>query len=133
VSQLPLTFPTQVGIAVEFPSGLHDTDNLDYESFFDLLLNSEQTYEPIPATRFNTSGSVNLFALRHPDTKHIQQCRLCGTALGQVLPSHGSFLKNIEAFDHLEFGVNAKDAAAMPVGTRKLLELVSSTAYCIFA
>jgi acyl transferase domain-containing protein len=50
---------------------------------------------------------------------------LRGNALGQVLPSHGSFLKNLDLFDHTEFGVSSKDARAMPVGTRKLLELVS--------
>jgi acyl transferase domain-containing protein len=49
---------------------------------------------------------------------------LRGKALGQVLPSHGSFLKNLDMFDHTEFGVASKDARAMPVGTRKLLELV---------
>jgi hypothetical protein len=47
-----------------------------------------------------------------------------GKALGQVLPKKGSFLKNLDLFDHVEFGVTGKDAQHMAVGTRKLIELV---------
>lgn len=35
----------------------------------------------------------------------------------------GAFLKNLSQFDHLEFGITAKDAKSMAVSTRKLIEL----------
>lgn len=50
--------------------------------------------------------------------------RLHGSALGQVLPDKGSFLKQLDQFDHVEFGITAKDARGMAVGTRVLVELV---------
>ena len=34
----------------------------------------------------------------------------------------GSFLKDIQLFDYLEFGVTKKDATAMPLTGRKLVE-----------
>lgn len=34
----------------------------------------------------------------------------------------GAFLKNVQLFDSLEFGVTNKDIRAMPIGTRKLIE-----------
>ena len=46
-----------------------------------------------------------------------------GDGPGQVRVDTGSFLQNIDEFDHVEFGVSAKDAKAMAVSTRKLLEL----------
>jgi len=46
-----------------------------------------------------------------------------GRGWGQVITDSGSFLKDISMFDHLEFGVTAKDARAMAVSTRKLIEL----------
>lgn len=45
-----------------------------------------------------------------------------GRGLGQVVADTGTFLKEIESFDFLEFGITAKDARAMPVSTRKLIE-----------
>lgn len=39
-----------------------------------------------------------------------------------MLPDTGCFLKGITQFDHLEFGVNQRDASAMSVSTRKLIE-----------
>lgn len=46
-----------------------------------------------------------------------------GFGPGQIKVDTGSFLKNISEFDHVEFGVTAKDAKAMALSTRKLLEL----------
>lgn len=46
-----------------------------------------------------------------------------GLGPGQIKVGTGSFLKNISEFDHVEFGVTAKDAKAMALSTRKLLEL----------
>ena len=48
--------------------------------------------------------------------------RIKGRGLGQMLSTSGSFLKDIRMFDPIEFGITAKDAAAMPVSTRKLIE-----------
>lgn len=46
-----------------------------------------------------------------------------GYGSGQVKVDTGSFLRNISDFDHVEFGVTAKDAKAMAVSTRKLMEI----------
>jgi hypothetical protein len=46
----------QVGIAVELPSGAYSSENLDHQGFFDFLLNSGESYEPIPQDRFNASA-----------------------------------------------------------------------------
>lgn len=54
---------------------------------------------------------------------------LQGRALGQILPKNGSFLKNLDKFDHVEFGITARDARAMPVGTRVLIELVLNSVF----
>ena len=35
---------------------------------------------------------------------------------------HGAFLKDLDQFDFLEFGITAKDARYMPLSTRKLIE-----------
>jgi acyl transferase domain-containing protein len=46
-----------------------------------------------------------------------------GQGLGQIKTTRGAFLKNIDLFDTTEFGITSKDARAMAVGTRKLIEL----------
>ena len=48
-----------------------------------------------------------------------------GRATGQVVTDTGSFLKDLDLFDHREFGVTAKDAKCMPVGLRKLIHVTS--------
>lgn len=48
---------------------------------------------------------------------------LKGDGPGQIKVDTGSFLKNLADFDHAEFGVTARDARAMAVSTRKLLQL----------
>lgn len=45
-----------------------------------------------------------------------------GTALGHISAEHGAFLKDIDLFDNVEFGVSQKDAMTMSPSTRKLLE-----------
>lgn len=45
-----------------------------------------------------------------------------GKSTGKVLTNIGTFLKDLEQFDFLEFGVTAKDARVMSLGTRKLIE-----------
>lgn len=57
---------------------------------------------------------------------HANDCGTCswkGRNAGQVLPEQGSFLKNLSLFDAVEFGITTKDARAMAVSTRKLIEL----------
>lgn len=46
-----------------------------------------------------------------------------GRGLGQSIAERGSFLKHVGMFDPTEFGIAAKDARAMAVSTRKLVEL----------
>ncbi|KAK7452697.1 Mycolipanoate synthase [Stygiomarasmius scandens] len=93
-----------VGLSAELPSGLTSTSNLDYKEFIQFLLNGQTSYEKIPKERFD----IDLWK---------------GKQLGRILTERGSFLKNIDAFDHVEFGIAPKDAKAMPVSARKLLEL----------
>ncbi|KAJ7661572.1 thiolase-like protein [Mycena polygramma] len=45
-----------------------------------------------------------------------------GQGLGQIAVTRGSFLKDIESFDHVEFGISSRDARAMTLVTKKLLE-----------
>ncbi|KAF5355374.1 hypothetical protein D9757_013348 [Collybiopsis confluens] len=92
-----------VGIACQLPSGTTSTENLDHEEFFRFLLQAQQSYETIPAGRFS-----------------VESWR--GNNAGQVSATTGSFLKDIDQFDHVEFGVSTKDARAMAPATRKLIE-----------
>ena len=46
-----------------------------------------------------------------------------GNATGKILADTGAFLKDIDQFDFLEFGITAKDAKYMPLSTRKLVEV----------
>ncbi|KAJ7292447.1 thiolase-like protein [Mycena rebaudengoi] len=92
-----------IGIAVELPSGSHSESDLDHTSFFEFLMNSGQAYEHMPANRFN----VDIWR---------------GHGLGQISVQQGSFLKHIDVFDHVEFGISSRDARAMAPSTRKLLE-----------
>ncbi|KAG2097390.1 hypothetical protein BD769DRAFT_246669 [Suillus cothurnatus] len=93
-----------VGISAELPSGPHATGNLDYQSFFGFLMNEHESYEKIPGDRFNIDA-------------------LKGINIGEVAATHGAFLKDLDLFDHIEFGVSSKDARMMTIGTRKLIEL----------
>lgn len=53
---------------------------------------------------------------------HKNFLRLKGAALGQVITDTGAFLKDLELFDPVEFGITSKDARLMNLGTRKLIE-----------
>lgn len=46
-----------------------------------------------------------------------------GNSTGRILTDSGTFLKDIDQFDFLEFGITAKDARYMPLSTRKLVEV----------
>ncbi|KAH7904616.1 hypothetical protein BJ138DRAFT_1130883 [Hygrophoropsis aurantiaca] len=93
-----------VGVAAELPSGSYSHKNLDYKSFAEFLSNKGEAYEDIPSERFNLRS-------------------WSGHGLGQVTATRGAFLKDVGMFDHVEFGISAKDARAMAVSTRKLIEL----------
>ncbi|KAJ6494580.1 polyketide synthase [Mycena sanguinolenta] len=92
-----------VGISAEFPSGTFSEANFDHQSFFDFLLTGQDASERVPKDRFNIDGWQ-------------------GSHLGQVLPQEACFLKDINLFDHFEFGISSKDTASLGVATRKLVE-----------
>ncbi|KAF8192413.1 beta-ketoacyl synthase [Mycena galopus ATCC 62051] len=92
-----------VGISAALPSGAYSETNFDHASFFDFLLRSGESYEPIPSTRFNIEAWK-------------------GSGIGQVSVDKGSFLKDIDLFDHVEFGISSRDARALSPATRQLLE-----------
>ncbi|KAF8166303.1 thiolase-like protein [Mycena galopus ATCC 62051] len=92
-----------VGIAADLPSGTSSEKNLDHASFFEFLMNSGESYENIPSIRFDIEAWK-------------------GSGLGQIAVEKGSFLKDIDLFDHVEFGISSRDANAMAPVTRKLLE-----------
>ncbi|KAJ7799753.1 hypothetical protein B0H14DRAFT_3491310 [Mycena olivaceomarginata] len=93
-----------VGIAAELPSGEHSTSNLNHEAFHEFLMEGKDAYGKIPGERMNIDAWE-------------------GQGLGQIKTTRGAFLKNIDLFDTTEFGITSKDARAMAVGTRKLIEL----------
>ncbi|KAH9922717.1 beta-ketoacyl synthase [Fomitopsis serialis] len=97
-----------VGIAAALPSGIFADHDLGFAEFHDFLLKKGEAYTEVPRERFNT---------------HSFMMRWAGDALGKVATTHGGFLKDVDKFDHLEFGISAKDARAMSPSTRKLIEL----------
>ncbi|TFY67380.1 hypothetical protein EVJ58_g1650 [Rhodofomes roseus] len=92
-----------VGLSVELPSGKYSPKNLDHDAFFQLLLDGVDTYERMPAGRFNADAWL-------------------GQHLGEIQVDTGAFLKDIDSFDNVEFGVSTKDAHSMAPATRRLLE-----------
>ncbi|KDR73164.1 hypothetical protein GALMADRAFT_158296 [Galerina marginata CBS 339.88] len=92
-----------VGVSVELPSGGHSAENFDHKSFFEFLLSSGEAYEEMPSGRFNVEAWK-------------------GTGIGKVHVNRGAFLKDIDTFDNVEFGISSRDAQAMAPATRKLLE-----------
>ncbi|KZT12695.1 uncharacterized protein LAESUDRAFT_668561 [Laetiporus sulphureus 93-53] len=92
-----------VGISAELPSGAFFDENLDHNAFFDFLLRGGESYERIPPKRFNIEAWK-------------------GNDLGKVQTDSGSFLKNIDMFDNVEFGISSRDARLMAPVVKKLLE-----------
>ncbi|KAG2004326.1 CurK protein, variant 2 [Coprinopsis cinerea AmutBmut pab1-1] len=92
-----------VGVSVELPSGVYSDENLDHHSFFEFLFNSGNAYEELPTNRFNFEAWK-------------------GNALGTIHAQKGAFLKDVDLFDNVEFGISSTDARAMAPATRKLLE-----------
>ena len=56
-------------------------------------------------------------------TLRLHTYSIVGNAPGKLLVDSGTFLRDVDQFDHLEFGITAKDAQLMPLSTRKLVEL----------
>ncbi|KAL6298494.1 putative polyketide synthase [Sparassis latifolia] len=92
-----------VGISAELPSGSYSQDNLDHESFFEFLMTRGQSYERLPSSRFNIDSWK-------------------GNGPAEIHVDRGSFLKDIEMFDNIEFGISSRDAYHMAPSTRRLLE-----------
>ncbi|KAK7035340.1 hypothetical protein VNI00_011871 [Paramarasmius palmivorus] len=92
-----------VGIACDLPSGSYSDKNLTYQDFFKFLQDRGEAYEVIPSDRLNI------------ESWH-------GVGLGHIQVKQGSFLKDIDKFDNLEFGISHNDAALMAPVTRKLIE-----------
>ncbi|KAF7330994.1 putative polyketide synthase [Mycena venus] len=92
-----------VGISCELPSGHTSPQNLDHENFFQFLLNRGEAYEKIPSERFNAKAWF-------------------GTGPGQISVDTGAFLKDIDRFDNLEFGLSVTESRTMSPATRKLIE-----------
>ncbi|KAL6304755.1 hypothetical protein BKA93DRAFT_261672 [Sparassis latifolia] len=92
-----------VGISAELPSGSYSESNLDHESFYEFLMNRGQSYERLPSSRFNIDAWK-------------------GNGLAEIHVDQGSFLKEIDMFDNVEFGISARDARYMAPVTRRLLE-----------
>ncbi|KAK0504545.1 putative polyketide synthase [Armillaria luteobubalina] len=92
-----------VGVSAELPSGNTSVINLDFESFSRFLLDGGEAYERFP------EGRLNIDAWK-------------GTNQGQIHVENGAFLKDIDYFDNVEFGIPNKVARAMAPSTRKLIE-----------
>ncbi|OCH84204.1 putative polyketide synthase [Obba rivulosa] len=92
-----------VGISAELPSGSYSQQNLDHESFYEFLMNYGEAYEQIPRDRFNVEAWK-------------------GNGIGQIHVDGGAFLKGIDLFDNVEFGISSRDARTMAPVTKKLLE-----------
>ena len=60
---------------------------------------------------------------RHLARRSTRAGSLRGRSVGKIATGVGAFLKDVDRFDYLEFGMTAKDAQLMPLSTRKLLEL----------
>ncbi|KAK7056358.1 hypothetical protein VNI00_002912 [Paramarasmius palmivorus] len=92
-----------VGIACDLPSGTYSDKNLTYEEFFGFLQARGQAYQDIPPNRLNIEAWK-------------------GSGRGRIHVKQGSFLKDIDKFDNLEFGISQNDASLMAPVTRKLIE-----------
>lgn len=85
------------------------------------MLRKCEAFETIPKERLNIDSSV--VAVLLPWISADELGRWQGDSLGRIRTCQGTFLKDINLFDHAEFGISAKDARAMAPGTRKLIEL----------
>ncbi|KAJ7853619.1 thiolase-like protein [Mycena leptocephala] len=93
-----------VGVAAQLPSGNVSPNDLNYQSFWDFLVNKGQAYQPLSPDIFNSS-----------------EVRALQDKLN--LPAKGAFLKNHDGLDTVAFGIGAKDARVMPFTGRRLMEL----------
>ncbi|KAJ7174131.1 thiolase-like protein [Mycena crocata] len=77
-----------------------------------------------PTNIYQPAGSILRSRISFSDVKSLTDGFLSwkGHGLGQIAVEKGSFLKNVDLFDHVEFGISSRDARAMAPATRKLLE-----------
>ncbi|KIK61181.1 hypothetical protein GYMLUDRAFT_225393 [Collybiopsis luxurians FD-317 M1] len=99
--QIPMAI---VGIAAQLPSGNFSENDLNYETFWDFLVNRGQAFEDIPISKASAGDFPN---------KHAYD----------ELPAQGAFLKRLFEFDHISLGISKRDAKVMPPAARRLLEL----------
>jgi len=64
------------------------------------------------------------FLIYHLAPNFVNLCifRWKGTGIGKIHVNKGAFLKDIDAFDNVEFGISSKDAQSMAPASRKLVE-----------
>ncbi|KAK7042705.1 Ketoacyl-synt-domain-containing protein [Favolaschia claudopus] len=90
-----------VGIALQLPSGSSSIKDLDYDSFWDFLVEGKNAYQPL-------SDILPNYAQTHPTLK---------------FPERGTFLKDATGFDNIALGISTKDARVIPYSGRRLLDL----------
>ncbi|KAJ7364509.1 hypothetical protein DFH08DRAFT_1073196 [Mycena albidolilacea] len=90
-----------IGIAAQLPSGISSTEDLGYSSFWDFLVNGGQACVPLADVEFDPTQFESKSGF----------------------PEQGAFLKNAASFDHISFGISARDARVMPYSARRLMEL----------
>ncbi|KAJ7436883.1 hypothetical protein B0H11DRAFT_2178713 [Mycena galericulata] len=108
-----------IGIAAQLPSGTSSTEDLGYSSFWDFLINNGQAYVPLADVEFDPTQCVSGSFLAHISI-HTPWYRFESKS---GLPEQGAFLKNAANFDHISFGISARDARVMPYSARRLMEL----------
>ncbi|KAK7042708.1 polyketide synthase [Favolaschia claudopus] len=90
-----------VGIALQLPSGSSSVKDLDYDSFWDFLVEGKNAYQP-------SSDILPNYAQTHPTLK---------------FPERGTFLKDATGFDNIALGISTKDARVIPYSGQRLLDL----------
>lgn len=102
-------------MSAQLPSGTYSANNLDYNTFWDFLIQRGESYEPIPEERLNGISCV------YPSLSKGRNSLFCYR--GEIPHAGGSFLKETTKFDNVEFGVGNTDAKSMTASTRRLIEL----------
>ncbi|KAF8898071.1 hypothetical protein CPB84DRAFT_1748077 [Gymnopilus junonius] len=101
-----------VGVSVELPSGGYSTENLDHKTFFDFCCRRVK----------RTRKYRQIGLMLKPKLIFSSLLQMEGSWRWQDSRQQGAFLKDIDTFDNVEFGISSKDASTMAPATRKLLE-----------
>lgn len=78
----------QVGIALELPSGKHSKQNLDYNTFWEFLLEKRDAYEAVPQERLQELMQVKSVDRRNSEAN-------CNSGLDSRLRVHSSKISPI--------------------------------------